>query len=139
MEISDDNAHDLTQAFRRLVKAGWLKSSGHGHGTVYHRPEQALPTPEQVFGEALPIIDESSEHLEESSAHLRDSSAHSNRAEEGWLIVSGIANPLIDDLQLLTSEVKQELAAKANEVQSRKKSRKLKWRELFFRCAKAIT
>lgn len=94
----------------------------------------------------MPIIDESSEHLEESSAHLkgssahlRDSSAHSNRAEEGWLIVSGIANPLIDDLQLLTSEVKQELAAKANEVQSRKKSRKLKWRELFFRCAKAIT
>ena len=137
MEISDDHAHDLTQAFQRLVKAGWLKSSGHGHGTVYHRPEQALPTPEQVFGEALPILAESSEHLEgssahlkESSAHLRESSAHSKRAEEGWLIVSGIVNPLIDDLQLLTSEVKQELAAKANKTQSRKKIPEIEMEEI---------
>ncbi len=123
MEISDDHAHDLTQAFQRLVKAGWLKSNGHGRGTVYHRPEQALPTPEQVFGEAWPIIAESSKHLEESSAH-------SNRAEEGWLIVSGIANPLIDDLQLLTSEVKQELATKANAAQSRKKIPKIEMEEI---------
>ncbi len=107
MEISDDHAHDLTQAFQRLVKAGWLKSSGHGRGTVYHRPEQALPTPEQVFGEALPIIAESSEH--------------SNRADEGWLVVSGILNPLIDDLQLLASKIKLELIGKASEAQSRKK------------------
>jgi predicted HTH transcriptional regulator len=137
MEISDDHAHDLTQAFQRLVKAGWLKSSGHGRGTVYHRPGQTLPTPEQVFGEALPIIaessahlEESSAHLEESSAHLKESSTHSQRAEEGWLIVSGIVNPLIDDLQLLTSEVKQELAVKANEAQSRKKIPKIEMEEI---------
>ncbi len=128
MEISTDHAHDLTQAFQRLVKAVRLKSSGHGRGRVYHRPGQALPTPDQVFGEASPIITESSEHLEESSEHLKESSEHlkessehSKRAAEGWLTVSGIVNPLIDDLQLLTSEIKQGLAVKASEAQSRKK------------------
>lgn len=128
MEISTDHSHDLTQAFQRLVKAGWLKSSGHGRGTVYHLPGQALPTPDQVFGEALPIAIESSEHLEESSEHLAVSSEHlerdsehSKRAKEGWLIVNGIHNPLIDDLQLLDSEIKQDLLVDASEAQSRKK------------------
>lgn len=107
MEISTDHTYDLTQAFHRLVKAGWLKSNGHGRGTVYHLPGQSLPTPNQVFGEADPVISPSSEH--------------SQRTKQGWLNVAGLANPLIDDLKLLTQDIRQELQVTAQKAQDKKR------------------
>lgn len=133
MEISIDHSHDLTQAFQRLVKAGWLQSSGHGRGTVYHRPDQAVPTPEQVFGEALLpekedliIFNGSSEHLNSSSEHLRSNSEHlpasaKERTGDGLLIVGGLEKPLIDDLELLPPEMLQELTNDAKEPQEKRK------------------
>jgi predicted HTH transcriptional regulator len=139
MEISTDHSHDLTQAFGRLVKAGWLKSSGHGRGTVYHRPGGGLPTPEQVFGEALPVNTKSSsdhfglssEHLELSSEHLNDSSEHlqeevegSQRTSDGFLQVRGLSKPLIDNPETLSQEVRQKLLFEASEAQEKKKMAK---------------
>lgn len=128
MEISTDHAHDLTQAFQRLVRAGWLKSNGHGRGTVYHLPGQALPTPDQVFGEATPAAAISSEHLavssghlEGSSGHLDESSGHSRRAPEGWLVVSGLRCPLIDDFHALPPDFGRDLSIEAIGAQEKKK------------------
>ncbi|MCP3887867.1 MAG: hypothetical protein GY702_03190 [Desulfobulbaceae bacterium] len=135
MEISVDHSHDLTQAFQRLVKAGWLKSSGHGRGTVYHRPGGGLPTPEQVFGEALPTavtssvhlisdsehLEESSEHLNESSEHLQEGAEGSKRTKEGFFLVHGLSKPLIDDPYALSQDIRQDLIVEAIEAQKRKK------------------
>jgi len=129
MEISTDHAHDLTQAFQRLVKANCLKSSGHGRGMVYQLPGQSLPTPDQVFGEAAPdslisseYLDGSSEHLAGSSKHLAGSSKQSKRNKtKGWLHVHSLSFPLIDDLQLLDSNIHKELLSQAFLAQKKKK------------------
>jgi predicted HTH transcriptional regulator len=135
MEISTVHAHDLTSAFQRLVKAGWLQSNGHGRGTVYHLPNQALPTPDQVFGIAQPLIapspgyaversehlQGSSEYLQESSAYLHPNSEHCRREEEGWLIVSGLEFPLIDRLEILHEEYRVGLEQHAGMAQQKKK------------------
>lgn len=128
MEISTGHAHDLTLAFQGLVKTGWLKSNGHGRGTVYHLPGQALPTPDQVFGEAALTAKMSSEHLKksfdhlkESSNHLGGSSEHSMRAKEGWLKVQGLSYPLIDDLDALATEIRNELSIEAIVAKEKKK------------------
>ena len=129
MEISTDHAHDLTQAFQRLVKASCLKSSGHGRGMVYQLLGQSLPTPDQVFGEAASdsvisseCLDGSSEHLAGSSEYLAGSSKQSKRNKtKGCLHVHSLSVPLIDDLQLLASNIHKELLSQAFLAREKKK------------------
>lgn len=113
LEISTAHTHDLTQAFQKLVKAGWLTSSGHGRGTVYYQPGKSLPTPDQVFGLAISsdnsgseYIGSSSEHLPQSSEHFTADSEHSKREQEGWLRVDGLEKPLIDKLKELSPAIR---------------------------------
>ncbi len=129
MEISTDHAHDLTLAFQRLVKAGCLKSCGHGRGMVYQLPGQSLPTPDQVFGEATldsvissEYLEGSSEYLDGISEHLGSNSKQSKRNEtKGWLYVHSLSCPLIDNLQLLDSNIHNELLSQAFLAQKKKK------------------
>jgi predicted HTH transcriptional regulator len=136
-EISTEHAHDLTLAFQRLGKSGMLASSGHGRGTVYHLPGSILPTPDQAFGEKVgsfgPSSDDSapsSAHLVESSAHLPSSSEHSERAKEGWLIVKGLAFPLIDDLSLLPAEISHDFLIEAIDAIDKKRLPKQEMEEI---------
>lgn len=125
MEMSIAHASDLTQAFHRLIKSNLLKSKGHGRGTVYHLPGQNLPTPDQVFGESNVMSSLSgsehfsgrSEHSQKSSEHLINNSEHSERSEQGYLIVPALQNPLIDDLNSLSQELKIELTLKSLNAQ----------------------
>ena len=50
LTLTSAHTHDISQAFKKLVKNEMLQMQGHGRGAVYHLPGEALPTPEQVFG-----------------------------------------------------------------------------------------
>ncbi len=52
-KIAKEHPHDVTLAFRRLVRNGLLESNGKGKGTVYHLPGTFLPSPDDVFGSPL--------------------------------------------------------------------------------------
>jgi len=127
-EISTEHAHDLTLAFQRLVKSKYLESSGHGKGTVYHLPGQALPTPDQAFGAYAVMTGaleetagDSSGHKEVSSGHNSSSQAQSERRKDGYLIVSGLPKPLIDKLGLIPDELSQELVSLAEMARNKKR------------------
>ena len=141
--ITTEHAHDLTLAFQALTKDKLLLTSGRGRGTVYCLPGQSFPTPDQAFGESglavSPVTSgaqipssghngpssghngQSSGHNGQSSGHNGQSSGHSERAPEGWLVVTGLAKPLIDKLDLLDESLRQELVTDAcNAIEKRR-------------------
>ncbi|GGY44203.1 hypothetical protein GCM10011297_16430 [Bacterioplanes sanyensis] len=120
-EITTEHAHDLTMAFQALSKREFLVTHGRGRGTVYHLPGQNRPTPEQVFGER--VVPEGSQMSgasransgpsAASSGHMAESSGHKTRDSEGCLLVDGLSRPLIDNIDLLTPDLRDKLLAMA--------------------------
>ena len=99
LEISTEHPHDLTLALQKLVKTGFLESSGHGNGTVYYILGVELPTPDEVFaGEAtlekLKPSDLSSDGLTENSDGLE---------------YAGLDFPIIHTLDGLKTELRKRL------------------------------
>ena len=56
--LTTAHTHDISQAFKKLVKNEMLQMQGHGRGAVYYLPGVDLPTPEQVFGGRVLSTDE---------------------------------------------------------------------------------
>ncbi|SMC79769.1 hypothetical protein SAMN02746065_110120 [Desulfocicer vacuolatum DSM 3385] len=110
-------SHDLTLALQKLVKTGFLESSGHGRGTVYYIPGVELPTPDEVFaGEAtlekLKPLDLSSDGLTESSEGLE---------------YDGLDFPIIHTLDGLKTKLRERLE---NIAEPAKASRKINKQEM---------
>lgn len=124
VEITTEHAHDLTLAFQALTRNGLLVTSGRGRGTVYCLPGQSFPTPDQAFGESSIIASRamsgaraaSSGHNTENSGHNEPSSGPSERTPEGYLVVTGLTKPLIDNVELLNEALRQELTSDAVEA-----------------------
>ncbi len=129
VEITTEHAHDLTLAFQALTKSGLLVTSGRGRGTVYCLPGQSFPTPDQAFGESSITASRtmsgaqasSSGHSADSSGHNEQGSGHSERAPAGWLNVTGLAKPLIDKVELLDEQLRQELVIDACDAIEKKR------------------
>jgi len=135
-EITTEHAHDLTMAFQALSKKELLMAYGRGRGTVYRLPGNDGPTADQVFGERLApdpatmygANDGSSGHNGGSSGHNGGSSGHNGgsseyslRDGEGCLLVEGLVLPLVDQLDLLDSDLRNSLFLTATDAQQSKR------------------
>lgn len=118
---------EITRMLQQLCRSEMLVPEGSGKGTVYFLPWQELPTVEQVFG---PKLTSSSSVLEGSSSVLNPSSSILNpsssvlaqeRDEHGYLHSEQLPLPVIDDLTVLSSELRQHLEHLAAEPHNKKK------------------
>lgn len=123
-EISTEHAHDLTLAFQRLMKAKLLESHGHGRGMVYHLPGQRLPSAEQAFSQSSIISPAPNDPSDISLGHNGTRLGHNERHDLGWLIVEGLAKPLIDDLNLVSDEIEKSLMEQAEKARNQKRLNK---------------
>lgn len=126
-EISDKHRHDLTLSLQRLVREGFLVTSGRpGRGTVYHLPGESLPTPDQVFAPSVGAFISTSEHLQASSEHLQVSSEYftgmpRQRDVNGCLLSPLLDAPVVDDLSALQPAFCRVLETIATEPREKKK------------------
>jgi len=146
LEISTDHPHDLTLVLQKLVKTGFLNSSGHGRGTVYHIPGIELPTPDEVFAgenifEKLKPLERRSEGLAERSEGLTESSEGLAESSEGFperseclaessegLEYEGLKYRIVHTLDGLKTQLQNELENIAGPA---KASRKIHKKEMF--------
>ena len=120
-EISTDHAHDLTLAFQRLMKTGLLESNGRGRGTVYHLPGQTLPSADHAFSQNMVISQANNGASDISLVHNEDRLVHNERHEQGWLIVTGLGKPLIDNLNLVSEDILKILMDLAGKARNQKR------------------
>lgn len=122
--ISDLHPHDLSGSLARLERDGFLSTVGHSRAKVYHLPGASLLSPEQVFPEAL-----SSGNSEPSSGHndssygdsgaVRDEKSGAKRDHQGCLLSKLLDAPIVDDLNLLARELRDDLERLATEPRSK--------------------
>lgn len=134
--VSTGHPVDLSRTLQHLTQLGMLESTG-GRGAVYHLPGQDMPTPDDVFGPALPSLPSvvpapavsssdlphSSSVLVGSSSVLRASSSDSDarRSQEGYLLTDQLPLPVIDSLNTLSPELLTRLESLAHEPRVKKK------------------
>ena len=99
-----------------------LESTG-GRGAVYHLSGEAIPTPDDVFGPPARISIHSSPNLGGSSPNLGGSSPNltENRARDGCLIADSFLLPIIDDVAVLSADLRANLEQIAVEPRSKGK------------------
>ena len=128
--VSSLHPVEVTRLSRSLVQLGMLSSTGSGSGTVYFLTGEDLPTPDDVFGPAPKFLSTSSSDLGVSSSGLSSSSsglshkrfvADKNRDDHGRLHTDQLVLPVIDNLQLLSSQLREMLDTLAAEPQRKKK------------------
>jgi ATP-dependent DNA helicase RecG len=110
LELVSDHAHDISMALQKLVKNGFLESSGKSRGTVYVLPGVQLPTPDDVFTHNLPQrlgISEGSLGISEGSLGISEGSlgiSDAVRDEKGRLVSDHLDAPVIDDVRYIDPE-----------------------------------
>ena len=111
-EISDLHPHDLSGCLARLERDGFLQAVGQSRGKGYHLPGATLLSPEQVFPDSSSFgySDMSSGHKEVSTGD----SGESNRDALGCLLSDFLDAPIVDDLDLLSDELRVSLERMAN-------------------------
>jgi ATP-dependent DNA helicase RecG len=122
--ISEKHPHDISQTLQYLVKEGFLCPTGKTRGRTYSLPGRDAPTPEDVFTTAHKSANLSSAHKDVSSAHKEPSSAHkepssahndeSDRDNKGRLITTEFDYPVIDSLEKISDDFRDELHEIAN-------------------------
>ncbi len=133
---------DLSRVLRDLVRKNFLKQTGSSRGAVYHIPGLALPNPEDVFGNStnaiLPEIMKSSMNNDTSLANNGTSLANSDaslansdtslanndngeRDNDGCLISKHINHPIVDNLEIISNDLKSRLFELAVEVRTKKR------------------
>lgn len=146
-EICGAHAHDLSLLLARLVRQGFLQSSGKSRGTVYFLPGETLPTPEQVFmGPSMLVGDASS--IRSTSEYSKAGSEHMVKCFEymapdagdrdtlGRMITPHLDAPVIDDLELLAPAYRTRLQELAQEpCQKEKLSRSRMEKVILSLCA----
>lgn len=111
-QLTSRHSRDVTLAFPRLVDKGFLVASGEKRDKSYSLPGMELPSPEEVFANAL----SSTQDLTHSAGNLTHSptdSTHSKteRDEHGRFISSLLDKPFIDDLDALSEIYRSQLEA----------------------------
>lgn len=118
---------EITRMLQQLCRSEMLVPEGSGKGTVYFLPWQKLPTAEQVFGpyQRSSSIDSVSRSvgMAASSVDSANSSIGLNnqRDESGRLITEHLCLPVIDDLVVLSPELKNNLEQLAKEPREKKR------------------
>jgi ATP-dependent DNA helicase RecG len=130
-EILDLHPHDLSMKLARLERDGLLQSSGQSRGKVYYLQGERPLSPEDVFpasntdtfdlpgaieftfgGKTVRLVPNV-----RSSVHSATSSGHSDtldRDSDGCLLVQRLDVPVVDDLQAISTELKNELEQRAS-------------------------
>lgn len=136
-EICAEHSHDISLALARLEREGMLLSQGQSRGKVYHLPGAAPVTPEQVFpaafssgssgissgssgassgsnrgsfwpGEALAAAEAAA-----TEASARGASGTVLRDEHGCLLSPLLDAPVVDELAVLSEELRADLLQRA--------------------------
>lgn len=104
-QLTSRHSRDVTLAFPKLVDKGFLVASGEKRDKSYSLPGMELPSPEEVFANALSSeqsLTHSANNLAHSDASLMNS--HQTRDEYGRFISDLLDKPFIDDLDVLSDE-----------------------------------
>lgn len=118
-QLASRHSRDVTLAFPKLVDKGFLVASGEKRDKSYSLPGMELPSPEEVFANALSStsnLTHSAQGLTHSDPDLVDS--HQGRDEHGRFISHLLDKPFIDDLDVLSDgfrDVLEVLAAPSRE------------------------
>ncbi|WGL56239.1 Fic family protein [Kluyvera intermedia] len=118
-QLTSRHSRDVTLAFPKLVDKGFLVSSGEKRDKSYSLPGMALPSPEEVFANALssvPSLTHSVKSLTHSSTDLMNNGHE--RDNFGRFISVLLDKPFIDDLNALSEIFRnslEELAAPSRE------------------------
>ena len=114
-QLTTRHSRDVTLAFPKLVDKGFLIASGEKRDKSYSLPGMALPSPEEVFANALSSasgltynaqdLTHSANNLTHSDPVLVDS--HHRRDEHGRFISHLLDKPFIDDLDELSIEFRE--------------------------------
>lgn len=118
-QLTSRHSRDVTLAFPKLVDKGFLVASGEKRDKSYSLPGMELPSPEEVFANALSStsnLTHSAQGLTHSDPDLVDS--HQGRDEHGRFISHLLDKPFIDDLDVLSDgfrDVLEVLAAPSRE------------------------
>lgn len=118
-QLTSRHSRDVTLAFPKLVDKGFLIASGEKRDKSYSLPGMELPSPEEVFANALSStsnLTHSAQGLTHSDPDLVDS--HQGRDEHGRFISHLLDKPFIDDLDVLSDgfrDVLEVLAAPSRE------------------------
>lgn len=125
-QLTSRHSRDVTLAFPKLVDKGFLVASGEKRDKSYSLPGMELPSPEEVFANALSStsnLTHSAQDLTHSSISLTHNDpdlvdSHQGRDEHGRFISHLLDKPFIDDLDVLSDgfrEVLEALAAPSRE------------------------
>ncbi len=106
--VTTEHPVDLSKTLQHLTQAGMLESTG-GRGAVYHLPGEAIPTPDDVFGPPARISPPSSPNLGGSSPNSGGA-----RDRDGCLISEQLTLPVVDDLRVLSGELRSRLEVLAS-------------------------
>ena len=120
-QLTSRHSRDVTLAFPKLVDKGFLVASGEKRDKSYSLPGMELPSPEEVFANALSSTSDlthNAQDLTHSGINLTHSDpdlvdSHQGRDEYGRFISQLLDKPFIDDLDVLSDGFRDELEALA--------------------------
>lgn len=135
--LSDEHPVDISRTLQHLTKAGMLESTG-GRGAVYHLPGDTIPTPDDIFGANWASSVTTFPNLPGSLPNLRRNLrknlrrglpalgkiaqlAAVQRDTDGRLLNEQLRLPLIDDLAMLSDELRARLEDLATEPRMHRK------------------
>ncbi|EEJ0026934.1 AAA family ATPase [Salmonella enterica subsp. enterica] len=120
-QLTSRHSRDVTLAFPKLVDKGFLVASGEKRDKSYSLSGMELPSPEEVFANALSSasnLTHNAQGLTHSDISLTHSDpdlvdSHQGRDEHGRFISHLLDKPFIDDLDVLSEGFRNELEALA--------------------------
>ncbi|MHC8546454.1 AlbA family DNA-binding domain-containing protein [Salmonella enterica] len=120
-QLTSRHSRDVTLAFPKLVDKGFLVASGEKRDKSYSLPGMELPSPEEIFANALSSasnLTHNAQGLTHSDISLTYSDpdlvdSHQGRDEHGRFISHLLDKPFIDDLDVLSEGFRNELEALA--------------------------
>ena len=142
IEICDIHPHDLSLKLAKLEREGLLQSYGQSKAKMYYLPGGKPVSPEDVFPSSsiirslklengkiiVQLMDGSLVHNSgslvhnvESLTHMASSLAHKKgkRDQHGCLMSELLESPLVDHLESLSAELREELQARAQIAKSK--------------------
>lgn len=114
-QLTTRHSRDVTLAFPKLVDKGFLVSSGEKREKSYSLPGMELPSPEDVFANALSSTQSLTHNVQGLTHSSPDSvNCEDERDEHGRFISKLLDKPFVDDLNALNStfrHILEELAS----------------------------
>lgn len=115
-QLTSRHSRDVTLAFPKLVDKGFLVASGEKRDKSYSLPGMELPSPEEVFANALSTVPNLTHDLTHSGIDLTHSEpcaveSCQGRDEYGRFISPLLDKPFVDDVSALSDEFRRKLEA----------------------------